>query len=275
MYGDDFDDDEKEEPWEVEARLYRIAQLRPAPKEKPKKDVVHTKMGTPCSPKWDDEWVTFVEKTEETVGHRCCGAHATDNAPCELESTSKNGRCRFHGGGLNVGAPKGNTNAQIHGLYAKRVQQCGAHCPNWNNCPYAGEDIKSLAESKRPNCFYETQEMDALRKLESSAHEVYLPLEDRWFGDIKEKPYSMYAQLIMLRENMNLLQVMISRAARALNAKGLVFDNVQQSDKYFSANQKPNALLIAHQMLSREHRLTLKQYSSFIGRHGLPKYEAV
>ena len=207
--------DEKRERYEKK-RLARVAELRPKDTSTRKK-TVHTKLGTPCSPKWEKDWIAEVEKTEEKLGHRCCGAHALDEFPCELESTSENGRCRFHGGGLGIGAPKGNSNARIHGLYARRLQQCGPHCPRWNTCPYAGEDVKALPESKRPNCFYETEELEALRKLDAAAHQPYVPLEDRDLDELNARPYPVYAPLLMLRENLHMLQIMIGRAARALS----------------------------------------------------------
>ena len=127
-----------------------------------------TEMGTPISPKWDEDWIEEVEATEAEVGHRCCGAHAPDGKPCQLESTSKNGRCRFHGGARNIGAPKGNTNARIHGLYMRRVQQCTDKCPMWRTCPLAGKDIMKLPAPNRPLCAYEADEMKALRELDQA-----------------------------------------------------------------------------------------------------------
>jgi len=251
-------------------RAKRLAELRPAPRSR--KDVVLTSMGTPCSPTWEPEWIEAVEDMEQELGRRCCGAHAPDERPCTLESKVKNGRCRFHGGGLGVGAPKGNSNARIHGLYARRIQQCGAQCAQWKTCPYAGDDVKALPEAKRPHCIYEREEMDALRKLDESAHEMYKPLEDRSTRDMEKPPYPMYAQLLMLRENLHMLQVMVTRAAKALSTQGFTSQSVQQSDSYYAAYEKPSALLVAHQMLTREHRLTLSLYSSFMDKWDVPKY---
>jgi len=248
----------------------RIAELRPAPR--PRKDVVLTKMGTPCSPSWEPVWIKAVEDMEQELGRRCCGAHAPDERPCTLGSNSKNGRCRFHGGGLGVGAPKGNSNARIHGLYARRIQQCGPHCPQWKSCPYAGDDVKALPEAKRPHCVYEREEMDTLRELDASAHEVYKPLEERDLYDLEKTPYPMHAQLLMLRENLHMLQVMVTRAANALSTKGFTTQSVQQSDAYYATYEKPSALLVAHQMLTCEHRRTLSLYSSFAEKWGIPTF---
>jgi hypothetical protein len=262
---------EKErEAYRDRERLKRIAELQPAPRSR--KDVVHTPMGTPCSPTWEPEWIEAVEKSEQELSRRCCGAHAPDERPCSLESNSKNGRCRFHGGGLGVGAPKGNSNARIHGLYARRIQQCGTHCPQWKTCPYAGDDVKALPEAKRPHCVYEREEMDTLRELDASAHVAYKPLEERDNRDLFQKPYPMHAQLLMLRENLHMLQVMVTRAANALSTKGFTTESVQQSDAYYATYEKPSALLVAHQMLTREHRLTLSLYSAFMEKWDIPKY---
>jgi hypothetical protein len=66
---------------------------------------------------------------------------------------------------------------------------------------------------------------------------------------------------------------MITRAAKALSTKGFTSETVQQTDKYFASHEKPSALLQAHQMLTREHRLTLGTYERFVSRWGIPKFE--
>ena len=83
---------------------------------------------------------------------------------------------------------------------------------------------------------------------------------------------AMYAQLTMVRENLHMLQVMVTRAAKALSTQGFTSQSVQQSDSYYATYEKPSALLQAHQMLTREHRLTLSLYSKFIESWGMPKY---
>ncbi|MBN4046843.1 hypothetical protein JYT90_00840 [bacterium AH-315-P07] len=255
----------------AEQRSKRLAQL--VPPTSPKTDPVYTKLGTPISPLWDEEWVAEVDTTEAELGHRCCGARVNEIYPCELEASNKNGRCRFHGGGLGSGAQKGNTNARIHGLYARRLQQCGGHCPHWNTCPFAGDDIKKLPEAKRPACTFEEQELDHLRTLDSRAHENFVALNDRSAQELNQKPYPMHAQLVSLRENLHMLQIMITRAANAMSIKQLTTESVQQSDTYYAKHEKPGALLQAHQMLTREHRLYLTLYNTFIKQWGLPKYE--
>ena len=68
-----------------------------------KETPTQTDQGTPCSPKWDPDWIAEVDYTERQLGHRICGAHTPINTPCKLTSTHKNGRCRFHGGIDNIG----------------------------------------------------------------------------------------------------------------------------------------------------------------------------
>ena len=121
-----------------------------------------TKLGTPCSPQWTDSWVAKVEAVEKQMGRRICGAHSPAWTPCKLSSTHKNGRCRFHGGAEGIGAPNGNRNALIHGLYSRRLQRCGMQCPVWQWCPMSGKDVLALDPKERPNCVYEEQEYNAL-----------------------------------------------------------------------------------------------------------------
>ncbi len=248
-----------------------LANLRPK-RDPILKDVRKTSMGTPCSPQWDDDWIDLVDETEVRLEHRCCGAHAPDEMPCELEASSKNGRCRIHGGGLKSGAQKGNTNAMIHGLYSRRLQRCGSHCPLWEVCPYSGKDVQTLEPHKRPACFFGTEELDALRKLDATAHPDYKPLENRDLDELKADPYPMHAQLIGLRENLNMLQIMITRAARALSVNKLSVGHYHHKGTQYSAHEKTSALLQAHKMLMREYRLLMNTYDRFVQHWGLPKY---
>ena len=100
-----------------------------------------TTRGTPCARSWPDEWVAEVEATESRLGRRICGARTLSGTPCLLSSDHASGRCRFHGGFALTGAPKGNRNAVLHGLYSRRLQVCGPHCAQWETCPLAGEDV--------------------------------------------------------------------------------------------------------------------------------------
>ncbi len=119
-----------------------------------------TKLGTPLSPKWDDEWVAEVEHVENQLNRRICGAHSPAYTPCKLGSNHPNGRCRYHGGLDDIGAPFGNQNAVIHGLYSRRLKQCGDHCTHWQTCPMPNKDIEALPLKERPHCVYERKEYD-------------------------------------------------------------------------------------------------------------------
>ncbi len=116
-----------------------------------------TTLGTPRAASWDPAWLAFVDETEQRLNRRICGAHAPDGEPCELASTHPNGRCRFHGGHPRIGGQPGNTNALLHGLYSRRLRPCNDTCPAWHTCPFAGADVMTLAERKRPICAYERE----------------------------------------------------------------------------------------------------------------------
>ncbi len=121
-----------------------------------------TALGTPVSPKWEAAWIAEVDRVESELGRRICGAHTPAWTPCKLASTHPNGRCRFHGGAPGIGAPDGNRNAWVHGLYSRRLQQCSDHCPLWQHCPMAGKDVLAIAPSERPHCVYEQHEYDTM-----------------------------------------------------------------------------------------------------------------
>jgi hypothetical protein len=82
----------------------------------------------------------------------------------------------------------------------------------------------------------------------------------------------MHAQLIGLRENLNMLQIMITRAARALSVNKLSVGTFTETKSQFTSNEKPSALLEAHKMLMREYRLLMNTYDRFVQHWGLPKY---
>jgi len=128
-----------------------------------------TTLGTPLSPRWDAAWAAEVEHIESQLNRRICGAHSPNWTPCKLGPNHDNGRCRFHGGHPRIGAPKGNLNAVTHGLYMRRLQQCGAQCPVWQLCPLAGADVLALDPKERPHCAYETEEYVATLKTLTSS----------------------------------------------------------------------------------------------------------
>ena len=119
-----------------------------------------TKLGTPHAHTWDDVWADCVQQCEAELGRRICGAKTLAGNPCTLTSRHKTGRCAFHGGTDAIGAPVGNSNARIHGLYARRLQRCGTHCPMWQHCPFADAQVLKLDPPERPNCAYETAEYE-------------------------------------------------------------------------------------------------------------------
>ncbi len=230
-----------------------------------------TTLGTPCSPNWDDDWIQEVNDCEQQLGHRCCGAHAPDEEPCILQSTHKNGRCRFHGGAKNIGAPKGNTNARIHGLYMRRIQQCGSHCPLWNTCPMKGKDVLDTPETKRPLCIYEQDELNILREIDQSVQKIDKPGSPIWYDDDKTN-HPLKAQLTMLKENINILQIMITRATKVLQLKGTTSETIQQTSNNYIVTDKPSAAVQALRILSHEHRQTINTYTRIVKIWGLPTH---
>jgi len=122
----------------------------------------YTPLGTPCSRLWDDAWIEKVHTSEQNLNRRVCGARTQAGTVCTLESDHASGRCRFHGGFELTGAPKGNRNHVVHGLYSRRLLVCGEHCPMWNSCPCAGPDVKAMEPKERPTCPYEQTEYNAL-----------------------------------------------------------------------------------------------------------------
>ena len=84
-----------------------------------------TKHGTPCAGTWNKKWVRRVQRHETELGRRICGARTAAGTPCLLPSNHPSGRCPRHGGYDNTGAPQGNRNAVTHGLYSRRIADCG------------------------------------------------------------------------------------------------------------------------------------------------------
>ena len=94
-----------------------------------------TPRGTPCAHSWTDEWIATIDSTENTLNRRICGARLPDATPCPNQSDHPSGRCRLHGGFDLTGAPPGNRNAAIHGIYSRRLRTCTETCPHWQTCP--------------------------------------------------------------------------------------------------------------------------------------------
>jgi hypothetical protein len=226
-----------------------------------------TKRGTPYSKKWDQKWRDFVDTVEDQKNRRCCGAHAPDGTPCQLMSTHENGRCRFHGGVHGIGAPKDNVNARIHGLYSRRLQQCGSHCPQWKTCLFAGPDVLKLDPAHRPLCAYEQREIDMLHELDQKAEG---PLIHLWPEDPEPAGNPDHSHVVSLQANLNIMQVMITRASAAIAVNGMASETNVNAKNYKMTSEKTSAALTAFNALTREYRATLKIFRS-LTFNGMPK----
>jgi len=206
-------------------------------------DTTHTDMGTPCSPRWDDEWIAAVNAAETKAERRICGARTCANTPCTLEPNHDNGRCRFHGGFDLTGAQPGNRNAVIHGLYSRTLQHCAPHCAVWKTCPLSGEDVCKLPQSEVPTCPYETTlyqvaVSDALARLDT--HAATDPMHRH------------------LAQQTALLSVMMQRAAIAMGEHHIADSTVVTGEKYQMNTKKESPYLQAYLRLSSEYRRFLK-----------------
>ncbi len=209
----------------------------------------HTAQGSPCSPAWDGGWIETVEDAEKREGRRLCGARTLDGTPCTLGPDHENGRCRYHGGFDLTGAQPGNRNAVIHGLYARGLQRCGEHCPQWETCPLrnleaeasGAADLTGLPPHKRPPCPYETaQYQTAVTDLLASL------------------PANADGHLRHLARQTALLQVITQRAAAALGVATLVETTHVRNGAQEMDTAKPAAILTAYHRLTAEHRRSMR-----------------
>jgi len=192
-----------------------------------------TDLGTPGAGGWPLVWFERVNGLEHELGRRICGGVCADGAPCRRVSTHSSGRCSHHGGNHLTGAPKGNENARIHGLYSRRLQRCGESCVLWGACPFAEDDLLEIPLSNRPNCVYEQTEYDRL--------------VDHYVG--KDEGVDVH-----LAHSVALLQVMVSRAAAALSLDGFTETTRASGEQYSMESSKMSAALQAFLRLAREHR---------------------
>jgi len=192
-----------------------------------------TDLGTPRVPGWPLVWFERVNALEHELGRRICGGVCADGAPCTRASTHSSGRCSHHGGNHLTGAPKGNENARIHGLYSRRLQRCGQNCLLWGACPFAEDDLLEIPLSNRPNCVYEQTEYDRL--------------VDHYVG--KDQGVDVH-----LAHTVALLQVMVGRAAAALSLDGFTETTRASGAEYSMESSKMSAALQAFLRLAREHR---------------------
>ena len=192
-----------------------------------------TDQGTPRAKGWPQVWFERVNALEHELGRRICGGVCADGAPCRRTSTHSSGRCSHHGGNHLTGAPNGNENARIHGLYSRRLQRCGQNCLLWGACPFAEDDLLEIPLSNRPNCVYEQTEYDRL--------------VDHYVG--KGEGVDVH-----LAHTVALLQVMVSRAAAALSLDGFTETTRASGAEYSMESSKMSAALQAFLRLAREHR---------------------
>jgi len=192
-----------------------------------------TDQGTPGAQGWPLVWFERVNALEHELGRRICGGVCADGAPCRRVSTHSSGRCSHHGGNHLTGAPKGNENARIHGLYSRRLQRCGQNCLLWGACPFAEDDLLEIPLSNRPNCVYEQTEYDRL--------------VDHYVA--KDEGVDLH-----LAHTVALLQVMVSRAAAALSLDGFTETTRASGAEYSMESSKMSAALQAFLRLAREHR---------------------
>ena len=198
-----------------------------------------TTLGALCAKTWDDQWIATVDTAEQRLGRPICGAHTLAANPCPLPPNHENGRCRFHGGFPLTGAPNANRNAVIHGLYSRRLRRCDDHCPESHQCPCAIPELNDLPDPDRPICPYEHTEYN-LALTDALATAAPNPHPD---------PFARHTA-----HNVALLQVMLNRAARALNTVDLVDHVHAHSDTYHMETPKPSAYLQAFLRIAAENR---------------------
>ncbi|NUM56725.1 MAG: hypothetical protein HUU46_24110 [Candidatus Hydrogenedentes bacterium] len=228
-----------------------------------------TTLGTPAAPSWSAEWLARVDTEERSLRRRICGAMTPGATPCTLESGHPSGRCRYHGGVPSVGPPSDNQNARIHGLYARRLQRCGPHCPLWKSCPFSGDDVLALPEKQRPICAYERDEYAALVK--HYFKEDVEPAADRpddndgecddETGDatwarrsVWDLPAPSECPEPFLLHQLVLLTIMQTRAAAVLSEMTLTATVEVDSPNYKMRSAKPAAALDAFIRIAREYR---------------------
>jgi hypothetical protein len=62
-----------------------------------------------------------VRNTTPMLSSLRCGARTRSGKPCRAPAVQGKKRCRMHGGAPGSGAPRGNKNAQKHGLYTREA----------------------------------------------------------------------------------------------------------------------------------------------------------
>lgn len=195
--------------------------------------------GTPCAKSWDDAWIEHINETETRLDRNICGARTPSGDPCSLPSNHRSGRCRFHGGFDLTGAPKGNRNAVVHGLYARRLLTCGPHCARWASCPCAGQDVLDLAPAQRPTCPYEQMEFNT------------------YYTDARAK-FGSDPMAVQDAHHLALLHVMSGRAAAALAVQPMTESTTVETPNYRCESTRVSAPFQAYTRLSAEFRALRK-----------------
>lgn len=212
-----------------------------------------TPRGTPCASSWTEDWIAAVEAREQAMDRRICGARTIGGKPCPQAADHPSGRCRHHGGFALTGAPAGNRNAVIHGLYSRRLAIVGSHNPGWQSdptgggAPDQGRGVVQLANADRAICPFELAEYNAL---------VTDLMQRTCAGG--NNPMGLH-----LAHQVALLTVMVGRATRALAQSSLTQKMEQSAEDYYMAVEKPSAALMAFEKLSAE----LRRWMQHIEKH--------
>ena len=132
---------------------------------------------------------------------------------------------------------------------------------------FAGKDVERLHPKHRPICAYEQQEYDLLDKLDTESNPK--PRRPNSMDDVYG-PNPHKAHIASLRENLHMLQIMITRANVALKINPTTETTTVTSDNYNMSSTKPSAALQALQILTREYRCTLNMLHRIVDRYKLP-----
>ncbi len=220
-----------------------ITQHLPQGVTSPRRDPRTTQFGTPAAHSWTDQWVEAVNQRAHECQHPICGARTPAGTPCTAKPTHQNGRCPHHGGFDLTGAPEGNRNAAIHGLYSRRIQTCGPHCPMFASCPLGqnrpGGPVTGMPEHERPRCPYEQAEYNAT-------------LNDAIMRANTTRPGDPMA--IHLAHDIATLRVLCTRSLATLASTPLIETTDAASDKDHAQSQKPAPALTAYLRISSEFR---------------------
>ena len=213
----------------------------------PRRDPRTTEFGTPAAHSWTGEWLESVNQRAKTYGRPICGARTPAGTPCTASPTHENGRCPHHGGFDLTGAPKGNRNAIIHGLYARRIQTCGPHCPLFASCPLGqhrpGGPVTNMPDHERPRCPYEQAEYNAT-------------LNDAIFRTNCTRNADPLA--LHLAHDIATLRIMTTRSLAVLANSPLIETTEAHSETYHATTTKPATALTAYLRISAEFRRYLE-----------------